>query len=59
MQNQIYRGVQHAAKKESTKQNNSSLTYRGVTHKQDDVVHHVAETNARMNYRGLSYSKTN
>lgn len=59
MQNQIYRGVQHAAKKESTKQNNSNLTYRGVTHKQDDVVHHVAETNARMNYRGLSYSRSN
>ena len=59
MQNQIYRGVLHAAKRESTKQNNSSLTYRGVPHKQDDIVHHVAETNARMNYRGLSYSRTN
>ena len=59
MQNQIYRGVLHAAKKESTKLNNSNLTYRGVTHKHDDVVHHVAETNARMNYRGLSYSRTN
>ena len=52
MQNQIYRGVQHAAKKESTKQNNSNLTYRGITHKQDGVTHHVAQTSAQMNYRG-------
>ena len=57
MQNQIYRGVQHAAKKESTKQNNSNLTYRGITHKQDGVSHHVAQTNTQMNYRGLSYSR--
>ena len=59
MKNQIYRGVQHAANKKSAKQNNSNLTYRGIMHKQDVAVHNVAQSSARMNYRGLSYSRTN
>ena len=59
MKNQIYRGVQHAANKKSAKQNNSNLTYRGIMHKQDVAEHNVAKSSARMNYRGLSYSRTN
>ena len=57
MQNQIYRGVQHAAKTESNRQNNSNLTYRGVSYAQGNV-RSAARTNAQMNYRGLSYSRS-
>ncbi len=57
MQNQIYRGVQHAAKTESNRQNNSNLTYRGVSHAQGNS-QRAAQINAQMNYRGLSYSRS-
>lgn len=57
MQNQIYRGVQHAAKTESNRQNNSNLTYRGVSHAQNNA-QRAAQINAQMNYRGLSYSRS-
>ena len=57
MQNQIYRGVQHAVKTESNRQNNSNLTYRGVSYAQGST-HRAAQVNAQMNYRGLSYSRS-
>ena len=57
MQNQIYRGVKHAAIKESNRQNNSNLTYRGVSHAQGNT-QRAAQVNAQMNYRGLSYSRS-
>ena len=57
MQNQIYRGVQHAANTESNRQNSSNLTYRGVSHTQGNA-QHAAQVNAQMNYRGLSYSRS-
>ena len=57
MQNQIYRGVQHAVKTESNRQNNSNLTYRGVSYAQGNT-HRAAQVNAQMNYRGLSYSRS-
>ena len=57
MQNQIYRGVQHATKTESNRQNNSNLTYRGVSHAQGNA-QRAAQVNAQMNYRGLSYSRS-
>ena len=57
MQNHIYRGVQHAEKTESNRQNNSNLTYRGVSHAQNNV-QRAAQMNAQMNYRGLSYSRS-
>ena len=57
MQNQIYRGVQHDATTESNRQNNSNLTYRGVSYAQGST-QRAAQINAQMNYRGLSYSRS-
>ena len=54
MQNQIYRGVKHATQTKSKKLNNSDLTYRGVSHKQDNS-QRATKLSAQMNYRGLSY----
>ena len=54
MRNQIYRGVKHAAQTKSKKLNNSNLTYRGISHKQDNAQRTI-KLSAQMNYRGLSY----
>ena len=57
IRDRIYRGVKHAAKTESNRQNNSNLTYRGVSHAQGNT-QRAAQVNAQMNYRGLSYSRS-